>query len=260
MKRFCSSCFINAAVLIPTLTFAAAEDLELVVAKLSMDAVIWASLILLGLIGIAAVTKSRSSILFGLIVLIVLGTSTLLIGSTIYLNQVSSSKGPVHWHADTEVWACGKELDYEDPKGSFSNKIGTPTLHEHNDKRIHLEGVVVNREDASLGKFFRVIGGEISNNSLVVPTTEGKKSFVSGNFCNDKRSQVQVFAYRMAENQTYTLTKLTDPSAYIIAPYSQVPQGDCIVIEFDVLKNTTDKMCRSWKVAMELGKVKERVQ
>ena len=49
--------------------------------------------------------------------------------STIYINTISSSGGPVHWHADIEVWACGKEIELKDPKG-LSNKIGTATLHE----------------------------------------------------------------------------------------------------------------------------------
>ena len=62
----------------------------------------------------------------------------ILIGSTIYLNTNSDSGGPVHWHADIEFWACGNEIELRDPTG-FSNKIGTGTLHEHDDHRIHLD-------------------------------------------------------------------------------------------------------------------------
>src|SRR3989344_5398241 len=87
-------------------------------------------------------------ILFLCIVLSVILPTFYFIGSTVYINSVSSSRGPVHWHADIEVFACGEELDFLDPKG-LSNKVGVAAFHEHNDKKIHLEGVIVTPEDAS---------------------------------------------------------------------------------------------------------------
>lgn len=241
--------------LIPSVAFA--SDLELQIADASMKGVIAASVILLALIGWTAVSKKRSNAVFGLIVAVVLVTSGFLISSTIYLNQVSSSKGPVHWHADTEYWACGQELQLKDPEGALSNKIGTATLHEHNDKRIHLEGVVVTAQDASLSKFMRVIGGEVSRNSLTVPTTEGTKSFVNGQKCGDKAAEVQAFVYKTDKaDMRYSVQKVADPASYIISPYSNVPEGDCVIFEFDAPKASTDKMCRSYKAALQTNRLK----
>lgn len=178
-----------------------------------------------------------------------------LISSTIYLNTVSSSKGPVHWHADIEIWACGKELDLKDPTG-WSNKIGTATLHEHNDKRIHLEGVVVNSDDASLGKFFRVIEGSLSPTSINVPTNDSLVSLQNGMECNGQPAELQVFVFQTDKENYYTQQKLVNPGDYIISPYSSVPAGDCIIVEFDSPKSRTDKMCRSYKVAEQIDKLK----
>ncbi len=176
--------------------------------------------------------------------------------ATVYLNTVSASRGPVHWHADFEIWHCGKEIDLKDPKG-LSNKIGTPTLHEHNDKRIHLEGVVLEHNDASLGNFFHVIGGELTPTSFTVPTNQGILSVVNGNTCAmGTQGAVQVFAYQVDKDNYYSQKKLTNPEQYIISPESNVPPADCLIIEFDTPKSRTDKLCRSYKVAEKIGKLK----
>ncbi len=204
---------------------------------------------------IKKLTANTKKILFSTITGVVVLTTLFLSASTIYLNTVSSSSGPVHWHADFQVWACGKEYDLKDPKG-LSNKIGTATLHEHNDKRIHLEGVVVSKQDASLGKFFTVIGGLISSGSLLFPVNNGMLSVSSGGVCPDSsRAELQVFVYKV-KNGIYYQQKLDDPASYIISPQSTIPPGDCIIIEFDSPKEKTDKLCTSFKVAEQLGKIK----
>jgi hypothetical protein len=176
-------------------------------------------------------------------------------GTTIYLNVISSSQGPVHWHADFEVYACGKELNLKDPQG-LSNKIGTATLHEHNDKRIHLEGVVLQHSDASLGEFFHVVGGNLTSTGFSFPTNEGISSYQNGDACPTGSGEAQVFVYRTDGDQYYSQEKVSDPAKYIISPESNVPAGDCVIIEFDTPKSRTDKLCRSYKVAKEIGKLK----
>lgn len=245
--------------MLPNLAMAAETDLELRVAGMSMQIVLGVSALVVAILLLTALTKSRSNILFATIVVSVLGTTAFLIGSTIYLNQISSSKGPVHWHADTEVWACGQELDYLNPTGRLSNKVGTPTLHEHNDKWIHLEGVVINRSDASLGKFFQVIGGEITASSMTVQTDRGPQKFINGQGCAGVKGEVQVFVYKVNADKNYTVTKVDNPGDYIISAQSQVPPADCIIIEFDRRKEMTDKMCRSYEVGLEVGKIKGKV-
>ena len=236
-------------------------DLEAQIAQLSFNILLVASVLLAILVTISLRTKHPSDhlkqfLFFSIIAAVILPT-LYLIGSTIYLNAVSASKGPVHWHADIEIWNCGKEVELKDPEGMLSNKIGTATLHEHNDKRIHLEGVVVHPEDASLGKFFKVIGGELNSDSVVVPSTNGQLPLTSGSICPDgQEGQVQVFAYQTDKDNYYSQKKLENPGEYLISPYSVVPPGDCIIVEFGPVKSRTEKLCRSYKVAETIDKLK----
>jgi hypothetical protein len=245
--------------IIPVLEVFSSSGLEARISSLSVRSVFYASIILMLLIAFASLKKSHSHILFGLIVAVVSATSIFLIGSTVYLNTVSSSKGPVHWHADFEVWACGEELELKDPDGFLSNKIGTNVLHEHNDKRIHQEGVVVNERDASLGNFMNVIGGQVTGNTLVLPTNENTLSYVNGQACGEEPGEVQVFVYKTTDDDHYYQEKIASPENYVMSPYSGVPPGDCIIIEFDNYKERTDKLCRSFKVAEEIDRLKGEI-
>ena len=235
-------------------------DIEHLLNTYSLYILTLGSIFLGGLALIALKTKGldkgAKKLLFSAIVIVTLIPTIVMSASTIYLNVISSSGGPVHWHADIEVWNCGKEVDLKDPKG-LSNKIGTPTLHEHNDKRIHLEGVVLKPTDASLGNFFHVIGGSLTRDAFSIPSNEGLLSVRNGANCaGETTSQVQVFAYTTDKKNNYFQQKLEDPASFIIAPFSVVPQGDCIIVEFGFPKEKTDKLCRSYKVAEKIGKVK----
>jgi len=266
---------------------ASTVDLEQQISSLSLRviAVSAISLILLIITASQFANKKHPKLkkpLFSLIVFVVtVGTATLF-GSTIYLNVKSDSGGPVHWHADIEFWACDVQLELRNPSGFLSNKVGTSTLHEHNDQRIHLEGVVVDDSvDATVGKFMRVVGGNISNNSFSVPLADsvledfidgdridpggvsniqryiktdsiGKKvlSVNNGDTCpGDVESEVQTFVYRYnKENSTYSQTKLTEPEKYTIRDESIVPPGDCIIVEFGKRRERTDRLCEQYGV------------
>jgi len=195
-------------------------------------------------------------LLFASIAVVTIGVSLFLAGSTIYLNVVSSSKGPVHHHADFEIYKCGEEQDIKNPKG-LSNKIGSPTLHEHNDKRIHIEGVIVNPQDASIANFIRVLDGKFQKNSISFPGNNGTIIMTSGDKCpGELDTKLQTFLYKV-EGKNFTQTKLTDAPNYIISPHSNIPPGDCLIIELDKEKDETDKMCRSFTVAIETGDISE---
>ena len=235
-------------------------ELDTILSSYSIQAVFYGSITLLALVFISLKTKKATSILkkvlFLSILFVVVSVTTFLAGSTIYLNIVSFSRGPVHYHADFEIWNCGQEVNLRDPKG-ISNKIGTAVLHEHNDKRIHLEGVVMNHRSASLGRFFEVIGGYINSTSLSIPTNNGQVTLRSDYMCpNGALTTLQVFAYKIKDG-AYHQTKVEDPKDYVISSYSNVPPGDCIIIELDSFKNKTDKLCRSYKVAEITGKIKK---
>lgn len=142
--------------------------------------------------------------------------------TTVYINIVSATKGPVHWHADFEIWACGKKIDLVEPKGLL-NKVGTATVHEHNDNRIHVEGVLLSKRDASIGAFFHAVNGYIDSSKIIVQTNDGVVEYENGNLCNNVPAKLYVFVNgNLIEN----------PSEYVIAPYSNVPPGDTIKIIF----------------------------
>lgn len=196
-------------------------------------------------------------LLFGAIALISIATTLYLAGSTIYLNQVSVTSGPVHWHADFEIWHCGRQINIEDPKG-FSNKVGTEVVHEHNDNRMHFEGVLLELHDASIGHFFEALGGSMNNKQLTIPSENGVKTYKDGDICSDgTQASMQVFVYQ-TKDKTFIQKKLEDPQNYVISPHSQVPPGDCIIIEFDSRKDKTDKLCNFYKVAKDKGEIVEK--
>lgn len=233
--------------------------LEEKISSLSFGSIFISTFLLVAFAGISLLVRPLSGmakkLLFICITSVAILQTLFLAGSTIYVNAISHSKGPVHYHADFEIYNCGQKIDLEDPTG-LSNKIGTSTLHEHNDGRIHLEGVVVKEKDQSLGKFFHVIGGFISNESLTVPTTTGALALHNGDVCPDGSAGVlNFFAYKVI-NGSYIQQKLTDPQNYIYTSDSQVPPGDCIIAEFGPAINSTQKLCKSYQVAEELGKIK----
>ncbi len=239
------------------------SNLEEIIAHNSYNVVIVGTALLAILttlsLGIKKPSQKIKQFLFYSFAAVSVLTTLFLASSTIYINMVSSSGGPVHWHADFEIWNCGQEVNLKDPKG-FSNKIGSPTLHEHSDKRIHLEGVVVGKQDASLGKFFHIIGGNITNSSLTVPTNEGNLTLTSGNTCPDgSPAELQVFAFQV-KDKNYTQTKIENPTEYVIAGQGGVPPGDCIIIEYGPAKSRTDNLCRSYKVAKQINKLGEEVR
>lgn len=221
--------------------------------------------------------------LFFSIAFMTLLVTFILAGSTVYLNVKSESGGPVHWHADFEFWACETEIGLRDPSKFLSNKIGTTTYHEHDDKRIHLEGVVLEKSvDASLGKFLSVVGGDLSSTSISIPVnsetdyletekTDGdisqkaslakfitkKEDHATVNLntntdsCPDEdESEVQVFVYKTLENDDtkYYQKKLNSPATYTIAEEDQIPTGDCVIFEYGSPKDKTDKICKQYGV------------
>jgi hypothetical protein len=170
-------------------------------------------------------------------------------GTTVYLNQISETKGPVHWHADFEIWKCGEKMNLKDPTG-LSNRIGNPVLHEHNDDRMHVEGVVVNHKDVDLHSFFSTIGGWLTNDHLTIPTNEGLLEINNGDSCEGQPAMLQAFLYKTnnpdnTKNWIVEQNKLEDFERYILSPYSTIPPGDCLIIEFDVEKDETTHVCNS---------------
>lgn len=216
--------------------------------------------IVISLMIINQATEIWKKTLFVIIALPIALATVYLAGTTVYLNTISETGGPVHWHADYEIWACGEKINVIDPTG-LDNKVGAPLIHEHNDDRIHVEGVVYRKVDhASLGRFFSEIGGELEHGELIIPTNEGIKTWKSGELCSGRKAELQVFVYRVTnpENQghfEYTQQKVEDFETFVLAPYSNVPPGDCIIIEFGENKQKTEHLCSTYRIATEKGEM-----
>lgn len=184
-------------------------------------------------------TEAEKKLFFGLIAIPVLVVTLYMAGHTIYTDVNSVTGGPVHWHADYQVWVCGERLDLMDPTFP-SNKIGSPLFHEHNDDRIHVEGTVDQLENIDLGSYFQVIGGQLTQTALTYPTEDrGIIDVANGDLCDGVPSELKVYANGQL---------LESWSDYLYAPHAYVPPGDCLIIEFSPDRAaTTPRLCESWE-------------
>jgi hypothetical protein len=174
--------------------------------------------------------------------------------STIVLNLESVTRGPVHWHADYEIWVCGQPVRTQEPTG-LTNRVGTPVFHHHGDNRIHVEGVLDKLQEASLARFFHVIGGVLLPSVIAVPTDQGLLTAANGARCPDGTpGLLQAFRITMQDNQIVQ-QKLPFFADYVLAPESNVPPGDCIIIEFSQEKQRTNHLCASYRAAISKGSV-----
>ena len=188
------------------------------------------------------VTESKyKKYVFMLFVIPTLLVTFYLAGHTVYKNIHSETGGPVHWHADFEIWVCGEKLDLVNPTG-LKNKIGTPLFHEHDDDRIHVEGTVKSVEDVNVGSFFKTVGGKLTSDSFSYPIASGETINVrNGQLCENAPSELRVYVNGK---------QIEDPANYMYYPHPGVPPGDCIIVEFGAnLKDTTDKVCIFWESA-----------
>ena len=223
--------------------------------------VIIASLIsgLLVIFSISHIKKSEKMnilLFLGITIPIILAT-VYLAGSTVYLNLISETKGPVHWHADYEIWNCGDKVDLIKPKG-LSNRIGNPVFHDHGDNRIHVEGVVTDKTNVDLHSFFEVVGGFLEEDRLRIPTNQEIVNIRNGDLCNGNLGTMQVFLYSITnpddnKNWIYEQQKLEHFENYVLSPHTSILPGDCIIIEFDVEKEKTEHICETYRTAKQRG-------
>src|SRR3989338_5040844 len=175
-------------------------------------------------------SKQEKYILFGSMV-VVLGIATLyLVAYTLTITLLSVTNGPVHWHADFEIWVCGEKQFIPESKG-LSGKIGSNTLHHHNDYRIHIEGTVMDYEDIMLAQFFQDIGGSLGQNYVRIPQENGSVAYwQNGNYCPDgKEEMLHLYVQR---GFTAEWEEVEEIPSYIISPYADVPPGDRLKLVF----------------------------
>ncbi|MBI2134541.1 hypothetical protein HYU09_00990 [Candidatus Woesearchaeota archaeon] len=202
--------------------------------------------------------KTKWLLFLGIAVSIAASTAYLAY-STVYLNLVSETQGPVHWHADYEIWVCGKQVELAGPKG-LSNRIGSPLFHDHGDNRIHVEGVVADTRNVDLHSFFETVGGNLDEDILEIPTENEVIKVKNDDSCNGEEAKLQAFVYNVAnpdenKNWIFNQKKIDNFPEYVLSPHSNVPPGDCIIIEFSEEKEKTGHICATYKAATERGEL-----
>ena len=255
-----------------TLLFTAIEGLSsdaqfaILLRDNAYNVVILATLLLALCVGYAVLAKPRKErtkkIIFAGIAIVAVLSTLYLAASTVYLNTISPTGGPVHWHTDYEIWNCGTKLDLIDPTG-IDNRVGTWEVHEHNDDRMHIEGTVVDLEQGTFRHFFEIIGSTFSATGFTYPTTHGVETLPYAGSCNGQRAELQAFLLRVTNPQDakqwiYGQQKIPVSLETRMQPYSNVPPGDCLVIEFDTPKETTTHSCASYRAAMNRGELHGR--
>lgn len=233
------------------------------IASLTVVGILVVALTLLALIIKTPSEGAKKLMFWGMSVPVILA-SLFVAGSTVYLNVISVTGGPVHWHADFGIYNCGEEINLIDPTG-LSNRVGTPVLHEHDDERIHIEGVVVELQDISLGSFFNVVGGSLTESSLTLPTDNGEVTMTTGEDCGNesiyagREAELQVFLYKTdQENNTVTQSKLnpSEWASHIITDDPNIPPGDCLIFEFTPeVKNQTNHICDFYQIAIDKNEI-----
>ncbi|MFB6242236.1 MAG: hypothetical protein ABEJ36_05570 [Candidatus Nanosalina sp.] len=184
-------------------------------------------------------------------------------GAFLHQSQTSWSGGEIHYHADYEVVVETdgklKTLDLVDPtqfckeakhQSSFmcklSDRTGTTRYHEHNDNRIHLEGIFEKKEEATLAAYFETFDGELSNTRLAYPTNDGwfnisesrdKSLKIVVNRGTGGNRHWCVIGNEVSRENTcvnpYTGKLATSPSKYIVSPHKKGPSLDDIFIIYD---------------------------
>lgn len=155
-------------------------------------------------------------------------------GAFIHESQTSWSQGEIHWHADFEVIVDGERQDLIDP-GNFcgssymcnlNDRTGSTEYHDHNDNRIHLEGVFKERDDATLSAFFETFGGTLTQEKLVMPTDDG---WINVTDSGNKTLKV-IVENGVGSDRNW---RFVDPESYVISPYKQGPLLDNMFIIYD---------------------------
>ncbi len=177
-------------------------------------------------------TNTLKKIIFIVVAVPVVVVTLYMAGSTVYLNLTSWSGGPVHWHADYEVWVCNEHVTNFEKPVFPSNKVGTEVLHHHEDYRMHVEGLVIREGDVSLESYFKALGWEFDNDSLSMHMDDGTVRTVrNGDECPDGSTG----SWRMYKKDWETGDYVGEPAMkdFVLAPEFHVPPGDYLVLVFD---------------------------
>ena len=129
------------------------------------------------------------------------------------MHIIPHSGGVVHWHMPLEFYVCGDRVALPEPLAGNSvhgkTYVGTELLHLHDDNQIHVEGVVADASDISLGQFMNVVNVEFGNDNFM--------GYTNGDLCGDTPGEVVV---------TINGETSLDPANYVLV------DGDRITVSF----------------------------
>lgn len=191
---------------------------------------IGASVLLIFLSGAAVMlrdqlTGSGKKLLFLAMALVVVIPTVFMFGGTVYMNLTSFTGGEIHWHADFDIYIDGDLRDIKDAEG-LANRVGTAQFHEHDDGRVHAEGIFQEREDVTLAAFFEAIGGHLTTDRIMFESDQGLVDV-----SNEGGKTLKVFAKRGTINQR-EWSMLENAPDYVISPHGTVPPGDLVVFAY----------------------------
>ncbi len=191
-------------------------------------------------------TMHDKNVLMNGFLVVILGASFFTASAFVHVSQTSWSSGEIHWHADYEVLVEQdgelERLNLIDPSNycegtphessymcSLSDRTGTTEYHEHNDNRIHLEGVFKERDDATLSAFFETFGGKLTSSELVYPTNE--ETVKVSESSDDNRTLKIIVNSGVGGERGWKV--VDNPSEYIVSPYKRGPNLDDIFVIYD---------------------------
>jgi hypothetical protein len=191
-------------------------------------------------------TMHDKNVLMNAFIVVILGASFFTASAFVHLSQTSWSNGEIHWHADYEILAENENgelerLDLIDP-GQFcqeyrdgdymckvNDRTGITKFHEHNDNRIHLEGVFQEREEATLAAYFSTFNGTLTSSKLRYPTNE---EIVEVSESAETNNSLKIVVRSgVADERSWKV--IDNPSEYVISPYKRGPNLDDIFIVWD---------------------------
>jgi len=123
---------------------------------------------------------------------------------------------------------------------------------------MHVEGVVLDTKDVSLENFFATIGGNLTETSFSIPTQSGIREISNGVPCGNTPSGVwQVFVYRQDPNNptVFRQEKLMSYTDFVLSPHENIPPGDCIIMEYDAIKERTEHLCTFYQIDADKGTI-----
>lgn len=108
----------------------------------------------------------------------------------------------------------------------INDRVGITKYHEHNDKRIHLEGTFNQREDATLAAFFETFEGRLTDGQMKFPTNDKVYETQEG----DEKTLKVAVKKGVGGDRAWNII---NPEQYVISPHKRGPLLDDIFIIYD---------------------------